>query len=154
MSDFSFSSEDEDYITDVLARYPQGREASAVMPLLTLAQKRGGGHLTRTAMNAVAQRLSMAPVRVYEIAHFYSLYHHRPVGKKQIHVCTSISCWLRGSSDLLATARALESEAVSVHETQCLGACVHAPVVMMDDSYHEQVNSPQLTHLMKDASDA
>lgn len=155
MSDFAFSPEDEIEIKKILARYPAGCEQSAVMPVLTLAQKRAGGHLTAQAMEMVARRLDMALMRVYEIAHFYSMYYHEPQGRVQIHVCTSISCWLRGADELLMLSRKLaKGKNVSVHEAQCLGACVHAPVVMKGERYHENVTREHIKKFIKEGDNA
>lgn len=147
---FSFAAEDADRVKEIIARYPRGRQASAVMPLLDLAQRRMGGWLPRAAMDHVAELLGMARIRVYEVATFYSMYNLAPVGRHQVQVCTNISCWLRDSDAVLGTCRKVlgvgcgettADGAFTLTEVECLGACVNAPVVKIDDAYYEDLDA-------------
>jgi NADH-quinone oxidoreductase subunit E len=142
-----------------LAKYPDDRKASAVLPLLWLAQKQNGNYLTREAVEYVAEVLEMAPIRVHEVAHFYSMFNHKPVGEYFIQVCRTTPCWLRGADDL---ARTVEDKlGVSAGEVtadgkfswryvECLGACCNAPMVQINDWYYEDLTSESLSKLIDD----
>src|SRR5579862_6128252 len=98
---FVFTSEYLAEAKSIIARYPQGFQQSAVMPLLALAQKQNHGWLPKVAMDYVAEILSMPPVRVYEVASFYTMYNLEPIGKHVIEVCTTTPCWLKGSDAIV-----------------------------------------------------
>lgn len=157
MSEFKFTAADEKQAAAILKRYPH--KASAVMPFLTLAQKRGGGHLSAEAMRYVAARLGMAAMRVYEVATFYDMYHTHPVGKYHLGFCNSISCWLRGSAELIKRAERLTAAELgggasgdgvfSIEDSPCLGACVNAPVVMINgERYAENLTLRSMEELI------
>jgi len=93
---FAFTKENLDRLKTIIAKYPPGRQASAVMPALDLAQRQHGGWLPRAAMDHVAELLGMAKIRVYEVATFYNMFNLAPVGRHHIQVCTTTPCWLRG----------------------------------------------------------
>ncbi len=146
---FRFSPENTACIPDILGLYPVGRQESAVMPLLTMAQRQIGGWLTRAAMERVAEILGMAPIRVYEVATFYSMYSHALVGKNHIQVCTNTPCWLRGSDEVVASCRKIlgidlgetsEDGEFTLGEVECLGACVNAPMLKINDDYFEDLD--------------
>ncbi len=99
--DFSFSEESHKKIREILAKYPEERKASAVMPLLTLAQKQHDNWVPRAAMEEIAALLSIPVTRVLEVATFYTMYNLKPVGKHHIQVCTNLSCWLKGADDIV-----------------------------------------------------
>ncbi len=143
---FAFTEENMAKARAHIAKYPPGRQASAVLPLLDLAQRQSGGWLPRAAMDAVAQILGMAPIRVYEVATFYTMFNLRPVGRYLLQACTTTPCWLRGSDDIVAACtRKLgigvgESTAdglFTLVEVECLGACVNAPILQVNDDYYE-----------------
>ncbi|WP_207458534.1 NADH-quinone oxidoreductase subunit NuoE [Azospirillum sp. SYSU D00513] len=132
----------------IIAKYPAGRQASACMPLLDLAQRQNAGYLSRACMDAVADMLSMPRIRVYEVATFYTMFNKAPVGKHVIQVCTTTPCWLRGSDDVVhACERKLgihvgettDDGQFTLREVECSGACVNAPVVQIGDDYYEDV---------------
>lgn len=155
---FAFSDAYRPEVERHIAKYPKGREASAVLPLLDLAQRQCGGWLPRAAMDHVAELLDMAPIRVYEVVTFYEMYHDTPRGKHELRVCTTTPCWLRGSADIVA---ACEDElgchvgetsgdgVFSLSEFECLGACVNAPVVWIDDDYYEDVDPDSARRLIQ-----
>ncbi|NQV55542.1 MAG: NAD(P)H-dependent oxidoreductase subunit E, partial [Rhodospirillales bacterium] len=97
---FAFTPENLAAANAHIAKYPKGRQASAVMPLLDIAQRQNDGWLPRAAMDYVAEYLSMPPIRVYEVATFYTMYNLKPVGKNHVQVCTNLPCWLRGSDGI------------------------------------------------------
>jgi NADH-quinone oxidoreductase E subunit len=147
---FEFSPEFRDAADAFIAKYPKGRHESAVMPLLDLAQRQHDGWLPRAAMDYVAEYLSMPPIRVYEVATFYTMYNLEPVGRNHVQVCTNLPCWLRGSDAIVeACKRTLgvefggttEDGLFTLSEMECLGACVNAPMMQINDDYYEDLDS-------------
>ena len=109
-SHFAFDAESEAAIEAAVAKYPPGKQASAVLPLLYIVQQQmgrqtGSAWVPRVAMDAVAARLGMAPIRVYEVATFYLMFNTTPIGRYHLQVCTTTPCWLRGSDDVVAACR-------------------------------------------------
>ena len=146
---FTFSAEVREVADKIIARYPPGRQASAVMPLLDLAQRQAGGWLPRAAMDHVAGILEMAPIRVYEVATFYAMYQLEPVGEHVVQVCTTTPCQLCGASGILDACRdELDVEVggtsadgkFTLKEFECLGACVNAPMMQIGDDYYEDLD--------------
>jgi NADH-quinone oxidoreductase E subunit len=138
---FSFTPEYMAKVKEVIANYPPGRQASAVIGVLDLAQRQQGW-LPRAAMDEVARILEMAPIRVYEIATFYTMFHLKPKGRYLLQVCTTTPCWLRGSEAVMkACQEAADGTTFSVQEVECLGACVNAPVVQINDDFYEDLDA-------------
>jgi len=146
---FTFSAENQARIKTIIAKYPEGRQASAVLPLLDLAQRECGGWLPRAAMDHVAGVLSMAPIRVYEVATFYTMFNLKPVGEHFVQVCTTTPCWLRGSNEVIRAVREIvgigldettEDGKFTLTEVECLGACVNAPMIQINDDYYEDLD--------------
>jgi len=155
---FEFTAGNLAQAKDFITRYPEGRQRSAVMPLLDLAQRQNGGWLPEGAVGAIAEMLDMAPIRVLEVATFYSMYKLEPVGKHQINVCTTTPCWLRGSDEVVGACKKVlgvgmgETTAdgeFTLGEVECLGACVNAPVVQVDDDYYEDVDGKSMTSIIE-----
>jgi NADH-quinone oxidoreductase subunit E len=140
-----------------LGKYPQGRQASAVIPLLWLAQKQEGW-VSEPAMRFIADQLGMAYIRVYEVATFYTMFHLAPVGRHHLQLCGTTPCMLRGSEDLKEVCKRRIGEKHQVtpdglfswEEMECLGACVNAPVVAIHDLYHEDLTPSALEALIDD----
>jgi NADH-quinone oxidoreductase subunit E len=154
---FAFDEAAEAEARKIIARYPPGRQASAVMPLLDLAQRRNGGWLPREVLDYVADFLGMPRIRVYEVATFYTMFNLKPVGRHHVQVCTNISCWLRGSAEIIdACRRSLDVDvggttaggAFTLSEVECLGACVNAPVVQIDDDYYEDLTPEAIGRIL------
>lgn len=155
---FAFTSENLKFAQEIIAKYPAGRQQSAVMPLLALAQKQNNNWLPKMAMDYVAEMLSMPPVRVYEVASFYSMYNLSPVGKHFVQVCTTTPCWLRGSDGIVKACEhklgikmgeTTKDGEFTLQEVECLGACVNAPMVQITshggaDDYYEDL-TPETT---------
>ncbi len=150
---FAFDAENAARAKEIVAKYPEGRQASAVMPLLDLAQRQSGGWLPRAAMDYVADYLDMPHIRVYEVATFYEMYNLAPVGEHFIRICITTPCWLRGSHDIvrecehelgIAEGETTPDGKFTLHGVQCLGACVNAPVVWIGDDYYEDVGAEQM----------
>ncbi len=147
---FAFTPENVKKAKVHIAKYPQGRQASAVMPLLDLAQRQNDGWLPRAAMDHVAEMLSMPPIRVYEVATFFTMYNLKPVGRHHVQVCTNISCWLRGSDEVVSSCRktlgvdfggTTEDGLFTLSEMECLGACVNAPMMRIGDDGYEDLDA-------------
>ncbi len=146
---FDFTPENLERAKAHIAKYPAGRQASAVLPLLDLAQRQHGGWLPRAAMDRVAELLGMAPIRVYEVATFYTMLNLRPVGRYLLQACTTTPCWLRGSEQVVSACE--EKLGINVGgttpdglftlvEVECLGACVNAPILQVNDDFYEDLD--------------
>jgi len=145
---FAFSLDNLARAQKIITKYPEGRQASAVLPLLDLAQRQTGNWLPRAAMDYVADMLSMPRIRVYEVATFYTMFNLQPVGEHFIQICTTTPCWLRGSQQIVKTCRdklgidpneTTGDGKFTVTEVECLGACVNAPMVQINDDYYEDL---------------
>ena len=150
-----FSEQQLAKVQEIIARYPEGKQKSAVIPLLHLAQETFGGWLSSEAMDYVASLLQLEPIEVYEVATFYSMYNLKPVGKYLFEVCQTGPCMLRGSDDIIDYIK--EKLNIGVGETttdgmftlktvECLGACGYAPMMQLGKHYRE--------HLTKEKVDA
>ena len=154
---FQFTPENEVRAKEMIAKYPAGRQQSAVMPLLTLAQQQHDNWLPKAAMDTIASMLGMPPVRVYEVASFYTMYNLSPVGRYMIEVCTTTPCWLRGSDAIVDACR--EKLGIEVGETtkdglftlkeaECLGACVNAPMCQVGAHYYEDLTPRDVDNII------
>jgi len=148
--DFAFAAEYAEAVKAVIAKYPEDWQESAVMPLLDLAQRQHDGWLPRAAMDTVAEMLGMPPIRVYEVASFYTMYNLKPVGKNHVQVCTNLPCWLRDSDAVVGACKkslgvnigeTTEDGMFTLSEAECLGACVNAPMMQIGDDYYEDLDS-------------
>mgnify|MGYP000100222474 CR=1 FL=1 len=146
---FEFTPENKEKLEAIIAKYPEGCQASAVMPVLDLAQRQNGGWLPKAAMDKTAEILGMAPIRVYEVATFYTMFNLKPVGTYHVQVCTNLPCWLRGSDEVLSACREVLGIGVgettddgkfTISEVECLGACVNAPMMQINDDYFEDLD--------------
>jgi NADH-quinone oxidoreductase subunit E len=156
---FAFTQANWEQAQTELAKYPEDHKASAVLALLWLAQKQLGNHLTNEAIEYVAGILDMAPIRVHEVAHFYSMFNLKPVGEYFVQVCRTTPCWLVGADDLAETVRAklgtaegevTEDGKFSWRYVECLGACCNAPMVQINDWYYEDLTPEILARLLDD----
>jgi NADH-quinone oxidoreductase E subunit len=154
---FDFTPENLERAKYHIAKYPPGRQASAVLPLLDLAQRQSGGWLPRAAMDRVAAILDMAPIRVYEVATFYTMLNLRPVGHYLLQACTTTPCWLRGSDAVVAACEnklgigmggSTADGLFTLVEVECLGACVNAPVLQVNDDFYEDLDGPATEGLL------
>jgi NADH-quinone oxidoreductase subunit E len=152
---FSFSKKDKDLIEKILKNYPKDRKQSAVVPSLYIAQKRAGGWLPEKAISKVAELLEMPKMRVLEIATFYSMFNLKPTGDHFVQVCGTTPCWLRGSDkikkaciELIGEEGEVSSDNISWLEVECLGACVNAPAVQVNEDYYEDLNYENMIDLI------
>jgi NADH-quinone oxidoreductase subunit E len=161
---FAFDDEAESEITSEIRKYPPGRQASAVIAALYAAQDQmkrqsGSAWVPVKAMDAVAERLGMPPIRVYEITTFYLMFNTAPIGKYHLQLCTTTPCWLRGSDAVVQACRDAtgikgwkETSAdglFTMSEVECVGACVNAPVIQVDDDFYEDMDAEKTTALIE-----
>jgi len=156
---FSFTAENEDKIVKIIAKYPEGRQASAVMPLLDLAQRQHDNWIPMKAIELIAERLGMAKIRVLEVASFYTMYNVKPVGKYFLQLCGTTPCMLRGSDDVtrcikdklgISSGEMTSDGKFSLLEVECLGACVNAPIIQVNDDFYEDLDYDS-TEILVDA---
>jgi len=157
---YEFSAAAEKEIDMWVAKYPADRQRSALIPALWIAQKDAGGWLPEVAMRAVADKLGMAYIRVYEVVTFYTMFNMSPVGEHFVQLCGTTPCWLRGSDDLIAVMkrRVGPQNTISADgklswlEVECLGACANAPMVQISnaagDSYYEDLTAESFDALL------
>ena len=141
-----------------VAKFPAGRQRSAVIAALHAVQHENGGYLTAPLMVAVAEYLDLPPIQVYEVAAFYSMFETKPVGRHNVSVCTNISCMLRGADEIVAHLesklgiRLGESTADGriylKKEEECLAACCGAPMMMVDHDYHENLTIDKVDEIV------
>lgn len=145
-------------VDEWIAKYPPDQKQSAVMRSLMIVQEELG-FLNQERMDAVAHYLEMPPIAVYEVATFYSMYEHAPIGEHRVDVCTNVTCKLRGSDDVVKHLE--ETLAIKVGETtkdkkftlrtvECLGACVNAPMMQVDTAYHENLTPDKLDKIVSE----
>ncbi|MCA8899387.1 MAG: NADH-quinone oxidoreductase subunit NuoE [Hyphomonas sp.] len=153
---FAFRPETEEKIAFWRAKYPAEKQRSAVIPLLWLAQKDNNGWLSEPAMREVADRLQMPYIRVYEVATFYTMFRLQPVGKYHVQLCGTTPCQLRGADKLKEVCKkeigdkmyVTDDGRLSWEEVECLGACVNAPMVQINDDYYEDLTPESLTQIL------
>jgi NADH-quinone oxidoreductase E subunit len=157
---FSFNTENTSKIEQIIGKYPKGKQKSAVMPLLDLAQRQNGkNYISTAAIEEIAKILSITPREVYEVATFYSMYNKAPVGKYLLQVCGTTPCMLRGSESLLEVAcgelsikigETTEDGLFTLVEVECLGACSNAPIVQINDWYYEDLSKDDFVKIIRD----
>ncbi|MEG9883110.1 MAG: NADH-quinone oxidoreductase subunit NuoE [Hyphomicrobiales bacterium] len=155
---FAFTPENQAWARAEMEKYPQGRQASAVIALLWRAQEQTGNWLPEPAMRHVAEMLDMALMRVCEVATFYTMFNLAPVGRYHVQLCGTTPCWLRGADDLKAVCRRVigerdtnsEDGLFSWTEVECLGACVNAPMVQINKDYYEDLDARTFERLLGD----
>jgi NADH-quinone oxidoreductase E subunit len=160
---FAFDAQSEAELATLIARYPAGKQASAVIPGLYVVQHQmkrqtDSAWVPIKGMDMLAERLGMAPIRVYEVATFYYMFNMAPIGKFHLQVCTTTPCWLRGSDEIVEACRAAtgikgwkETSAdgmFTMTEVECVGACVNAPILQVDDDFYEDLNGERTTALL------
>ena len=145
-------------IKGIINNYPKGKQNSAVLPLLDIAQRQNQGWLSKNAIEKVAVTLSMSFIRVMEVATFYSMFNLKPVGKNFIQICRTTPCWLRGSNKLLEIAKKVtgcelgetsQDNKFTLVEVECLGACCNAPMAQINDDYYEDLDETNFNDLLQ-----
>lgn len=160
--DFKFTAENLEKAKKIIAKYPHGRQQSAVIPLLYIAQNQNKNWLPIPAMEAVGELLSMPYIRVYEVATFYTMFNLAPVGEHFIQLCRTTPCWLRGADAIKDTCmkklglehmgETTSDGKFTVVEVECLGACVNAPMVQINDDYFEDLTPQIMEEIIDDLS--
>lgn len=158
---FSFTKENMAQVKKIIAKYPEGRQLSAVLPLLDLAQRQHDNWVPQAAMEHIAEILGVAPMRVMEVATFYTMFHLVPVGTYHLQLCTTTPCWLRGSDDVVETCRrklgidfgeVTADGKFSMVEVECLGACANAPILQVNDDFYEDMTTETTEKLLDQLS--
>ena len=156
---FAFTKENLEKVNHHISKYPDGRQASAVIPLLDLGQRQNGGWVSQDVIEEVARLLSMPAIRVHEVAAFYTMFNLKPVGKYHIQLCGTTPCMLRGAEDLksacmkklnIGEGGVSADGKFSLMEVECLGACVNAPGVQINDDYFEDLTTENFTQIIDD----
>ncbi len=156
---FEFNKENRNKVEEILKKYPSERKKSAVMPLLDLAQRQNDNYVSKDIIEHIAGLLEMPEIKVYEVASFYTMYNLKPVGRYLLQFCKTTPCMLRGADELVRLCEEYlgigmdETSAdglFTLKEVECLGACVDAPVVQINDDYHEKLTPQNFTQILDD----
>ena len=156
---FVFTAENAARADAIMAIYPDGHKRAAVIPMLDLAQRQHGGWLPISAMHHVAEVIGMPRMRVYEVATFYTMFMRNPVGKYHVQICTTTPCWLRGSDEIMEALKEnlgigpgqmTDDKLFTISEVECLGACVNAPMVQINDDYYEDLTVKDTHEILDD----
>lgn len=152
VAEFKFTPQNMKQAEKIVSIYPKGFQAAAVIPLLDLAQRQNDNWLPLKAMNYVAEYLKMPKMRVYEVATFYTMFNRAPVGKHFVQVCTTTPCQLRGSDEIMREAVNLckGNKDFKVIEVECLGACVNAPMMQINDDYYEDLTVNDVKNIINE----
>lgn len=153
-----FSPESLDLVHKIIKRYPEGKQKSALIPVLHLAQAEFGGWLSPKVMDYVASLLSIQPIEAYEVASFYTMFNLKPVGKCLIEVCRTSSCWLLGAEDIvnhiekklnIKEGETTQDGMFTLKTVECLGSCGTAPMMMVGADFHENLTLEKVDDLLE-----
>ena len=156
---FNWSDDNFKRASEIIKKYPNSRQQSAVIPLLELAQRQNSGWLSKTSIEKVAETLSMSFIRVLEVATFYSMFNLEPIGENFVQICRTTPCWLRGSDKLVDIAKEISNSNLgetsndkkfTIVEVECLGACCNAPMVQINDDYYEDLDEDSFKKILTD----
>ena len=154
---FEWSKKNFSQVKEIIEKYPPNKQQSAVIPVLDIAQRQNKGWLTKSAIEKVAETLSMSFIRVMEVATFYSMFNLKPIGENFLQICRTTPCWLRGSNKLLKVAKEItkcnlgetsDDKKFTLVEVECLGACCNAPMVQINDNYYEDLDEDNFRQLI------
>lgn len=157
----TFSQEKLDKVQEIISRYPEGKQKSALLPVLHMAQQEHGGWLDVETMDYVASLLQLKPVEVYEVATFYSMYNLKPVGKFIFEVCQTGPCMLRGSDDIIAyighklnikDGETTPDGLFTLKVVECLGACGYAPMMQLGKVYKEHLTKEKIDRIIEECT--
>lgn len=155
---FAFTQENIAKAAEIIKNYPPKRERSSILPLLEMAQRQNMGWLSPEAIEYVADFLKMPYIKAFEVASFYTMFNLKPVGKYHIQVCGTTPCWLRGADKIMQSCEkelkikckeTTSDNNFTLSEVECLGACVNAPVVQINDDYYEDLSEENMVNLIK-----
>ena len=159
---FEFTTDSINAAKEIVSKYPEGKQQSAVMALLYIAQKQNDNWIPLTAMKYIGKFLDMPYIKVYEVATFYTMYNLAPVGKYLVQVCTTTPCMIRGANQLVEACKEKISEneselsadkSCSWMEVECLGACVNAPMMQINDDYYEDLDKEKTLKILDEILD-
>jgi NADH-quinone oxidoreductase subunit E len=154
----AFTTETMDYVQSIINRYPEGKQKSALIPILHVAQAEFDGWLSVPTMDYVASILGILPIEVYEVASFYSMFNLEPVGKYLIEVCQTSSCWLNGAEDIvrfiekklnIKNGETTQDGMFTIKTVECLGSCGTAPMLQLGETYHENLTLEKVTEIIE-----
>ena len=157
----TFSPDKLNKVQEIIARYPEGKQKSALIPVLHMAQEEGGGWLSVDAMDYVASLLQLEPIEVYEVATFYSMYNLKPVGKYLFEVCQTGPCMLRGSDDIIEyiqqklnikNGETTADGLFTLKTVECLGACGYAPMMQLGKFYKEHLTKEKVDAIIEECT--
>ena len=157
--EFKFSKDNLAEAKKLIAKYPEGRQKSAVISLLYLVQNQNNGWIPTVAMDEVAKMLEIPFIRVYEVASFYMMFNLHPIGKNHIQICTTTPCWLRGSDEIKQACKSklsidigqtTKDSLFTISEVECLGACANAPMVQINNDYFEDLDAKSMAEIIDD----
>ena len=155
--EFVFNTGNKVEVERIVAKYPIGRQASALLPLLDLAQRQHGGWLPKAAIRHVSGLLDVPEIRAFEVASFYTMFNLSPRGKFLVQLCRTTPCWLRGSDELqgvcarhlgIKVGETTSDGVFTLVEVECLGACVNAPMIQINDDYYEDLDPERMVELL------
>jgi NADH-quinone oxidoreductase E subunit len=156
---FEFNKENELEIEKIFSKYPSDGKRSATLPLLDLAQRQNGGWLSDSALQAVADKLNLPKLTIKAVASFYTMFHLKPVGKNVIEICKTLSCKLNGADKIqeklenilnIKLGETDKDENFTLLPCECLGACVNAPVIKINDDYYEDLSSDDAQKIIEE----
>ena len=159
--DFKFTEENINLAKHYIAKYPVGRQQSAVLPLLEMAQRQHNNWLPIAAIDYVANMLEMPSIKVFEVATFYTMFNLAPVGKHHLQICGTTPCWLRGAEQIkdaciarlgIDLGETTKDELFTLSEVECLGACANAPMVQINDDFYEDLDPQSITAIIDSLS--
>lgn len=158
LGSFEFTPENIKIAEKNIAKYPEGKQVSAIKALLDLAQRQNEGWLSVEAMDYIANYLQVAIIRIYEVATFYTMFNLKPVGKFLVQICTTTPCMLRGAYDIVSVIEkrlgiklneTTADKLFTIKEVECLGACVNAPLVKINDNYFEDLSEARTVEILE-----
>lgn len=150
MTEFTFTPANLAKAQASIAQYPPGKQASAILSLLYLAQHQNGGWIPQAAIETIAAMLELPPIRVQEVASFHTLFHLKPVEKYHVQICQTLSCWLQGSEDLYRVCETYMKThgQVSLRSCECLGNCTKAPTIRINDETYDNLTPEKLIDIL------
>ena len=155
---FCFHKENLEKSEKIIAKYPKERSKSAIMPLLDLAQRQNNNYVSKDIIEYLSELLDLPAIHIYEVASFYSMYNLEPVGKYLIQVCGTTPCMLCGSKDItkiiekhlkISINQTTNDKLFTLKEVECLGACVNAPMIQINDDYYEKLDENKVVEILK-----
>ena len=156
--EFAFNEENLIISEKIIARYPSGKQNSAILPLLDLAQRQNSGWISGAVVEYLSKFLDMPAIRIFEVVSFYTMFNTKPVGKHHVQICRTTPCWLRGSDKLserctkvlnIKKGETSMDNQFTFSEVECLGACRNAPVVQINDNYYDDLTPNKFESLLK-----